>query len=280
MDRNRNFLTQVAKFGITVGVGLVIGSASRPALAQNEVTPAGNGRFYVELKDASLYDAVQLILKAAGSAGTATQYTVDDSAKLTNIGSITFNNAQWDSIIRRLANENGFVIRLNTNGSKVIEPKAPLIPEGGEFGYPGGFPGGYPGGYPGSGSSGYPGQSGFGAQSGLPQNPFGGAPRRGRGNRPQVSTSAAPQTAPNLGRGGTATNNQDEGKEYRLVMVRHVYVGGIAQLFSNSDTISTEDFLIPESAMNGGMMGGGMMGGGFGGGGMGGIGGIGGGFGF
>ena len=80
----------------------------------------------------------------------------------------------------------------------------------------------------------------------------------------KVTAQVNSQTAPSLSDGA---GGADEGKEYRLVIVRHVYVGGIAQLFANSDVISTENFLTPASALSGG---GGFGGGGFGGGGRGG----------
>jgi hypothetical protein len=146
----KQWKTWSAQWVIAAGLGIMAGGVSKPVLAQGEITPAGNGRFYVELMDASLFDAIQLVLKAAGN--PAANYIVDESAKDAPISAITFNNAAWDTIIRRLANESGFVIRLNTDGTRVVEPRAPAI-TGGEFG--GEFGGGYPGGgggYPGAGA--------------------------------------------------------------------------------------------------------------------------------
>jgi hypothetical protein len=81
---------------------------------------------------------------------------------------------------------------------------------------------------------------------------------------PRTDSSNA-QTAPGLG--GTSST---EGKEYRLLRVQHVYVGGIAKLFGDGSVISTEEFLLPDSALSGG---GGFGGGGGGFGGQGGFGG-------
>ena len=176
----KQWKTWSAQWVLAAGLGIMATGVSKSAQAQGEVTPAGNGRFFVELKDATLYDAIDLVLKAAGSPAA---YIVDPSAKQAPIGAVTFNNAAWDSIIRRLANEANFVIKLNPDGTKVVEPRAPVFAEG-EFGsgYPGGE-GGYPGsggGYPG-GRGGYPGGSG-----GYP-----GSGYRGGGSSSSSSSSSS-----------------------------------------------------------------------------------------
>jgi hypothetical protein len=305
MKHKYTFTKHLGALAVAIAGGSSLGSFALPVAAQavapqSAVSPSGNGRFFVELKDATLEDAINMVLKAAGNPGN---YTVDPQAHDVQIGSVTFANAAWDSIIRSLANQNGFTVRLVSDGSKIVEPRAPVFTEGfgGYAGSGGGYPGsgssssgGYPGGsyggsssggYPGGGSSsgGYPGAGGGGRArrsssaypgtgAGLPSNPF-NDPRSQAAQRTRrsavIQQFADPQTAPSLG-GGTAA---DEGKDYHLVPVRHVYVGGIAKLFSNAEVIGTEDFLIPDGAMEGGM--GGMMGGGMGGmgGGMGGMGG-------
>ena len=288
--------------------GLLTGSALLPVHAQAPAPPAvttapttpnstvtsdSKGRFYVELKGSTLYDAITMVQQAAGS----TDYKVDESAKYVPVEPVTFNNAPWDTIIRRLATDSNFKIVPQKDGSKQIEPRYDLNAYGSEGGFggviggavQGGFVGGSSsGGYPGggfgggSGRGGYPGggnqpqrggyQSGSdqgGARGGLPASPFSG------GNRRQPQQSMNRQTAPGLAGAGSAANA--EGKEYRVLPVRHVYVGGIAALFGDAGLVTSEQFLIPESAMGGnngggfGNQGGGFgnQGGGFGGGGFG-----------
>jgi hypothetical protein len=228
--------------------GALLVSAPQQAQAQGTVNPVGGGRFFVELKDASLADALELVFKAAGN----TSYIIDDYAKDINIAAITFNNVQWDSIIRQLANQNNFLVRRNETGTYVIEPRTPppTENEGGTGNY-------------GSGRGGNPRRPPNAGMPGLPPNPFGAPVNRG-----DLSIEARPQVAPDEGDGAT---DDDEGKEYHLLIVKHVYEGGIASLFGESSIISTEEFLTPA-----GSFGSGGSGGAFGGGLGGGIGGIGG----
>jgi hypothetical protein len=225
---------QVIAFALSV---CALGSGLSAARAQGGAA-VENTRLFVELKTSTLYDAVQLVQNAVGR--TDYEFADEAAAKATLIPAKTFNNAAWDNIIRNITNESGFKIVPQSTGKKSIELRAPVMNYGGEGGYPG---------------SSYPGASPFGgggvapAGGGIPANPFGA-------RRPQTQTFAAPQTAPGLA--GTANA---EGKDYRLLPVQHVYVGGIAKLFGEGEVISTEDFLLPEGAL-GGRGGGG--GGGFG----------------
>ena len=250
-----------------------------PATQVTSVTSDSKGRFYVEFKGATLYDAITLVQQAAGS----TDYKIDESAKYVPIEAVTFNNATWDTIIRRLATDSNFKIVPQQDGSKQIEPRYDLNAYGGEGGYgssmEGGSGGGYPGGSGGYGSGGYGnsqgsgnqrggnqgsgnqrgtnrrgGGSGSDARGGLPSSPFSG------GNRRQPQQYSHEQTAPALS-GATGTGANAEGKEYRVLQVRHVYVGGIASLFGDAGLITSEQFLIPESAMGGNNGGGGGFGG-------------------
>lgn len=91
------------------------------------------------------------------------------------------------------------------------------------------------------------------------------------------SRIVTPQTAPAFGGGADAGGEE---KTFRILTVKHVYVGGIAALFKGAGLIPTGPFVSPGSRGGGGnnQGGGGFGGGGFGGGG-GGFGGGGGGFG-
>lgn len=76
----------------------------------------------------------------------------------------------------------------------------------------------------------------------------------------------APQTAPAFG--GGAAGGADAGgeeKTFRILIVKHVYAGGIAALFKEAGLIPTAPFVSPGSRNSGGQGGRGGQGGGFGG---------------
>lgn len=248
-----------------LGGALLLAQAG-PSLAQNVITPSGNGRFYVELKDASLADALEMVFKASGN----TAYIIDEAAKTVNIGAVSFPGAAADAIVRQLANQNNFKVSKNKSGAFVIEPRAPIIPPS-EWGMPDDLE--------------MPGAPRQGAPRGVPANPFGVSLEE----NPQTKTIANAQFGARNTRNRNTRNSRFNREfnpkgEYSLVVIRHTYAGGIARLFSNGDVIPTELLVYPESALNsGGGLGGGGSVSGFGsggrGGGMGGIGGMMGGFG-
>jgi hypothetical protein len=216
-----------------------------PAKAQNAVTPGASGRLsVVELRDTTLADALELIFQAAGKPS----HIIDESASLVQIPSVTLNNIAWDAAVRNLANLNNFKVSRNETGAWVVEPRAPVVPADGSgfpnpdgnFGQPSPFPGG------------------------VPSNPFGVAPGAGGRNRNRPRTQASPsvrtfsnaQTRGNFG-GGRTNLNPNEGKDYRVIIVYHIYAGGLAKLFQNSSVISTDEFVSPESAGGNGNGGGG-----------------------
>jgi hypothetical protein len=269
----------------SIAAGVLSLSSGHPAQAQSAITPAGGGRFYVELKDATLADALEMVFKAAGNPS----HLIDDSAKTVSVASITFNNVAWDSIVRQLANQNGFLVRKNASGTTMIEPRTPPATEGAP-----GAPGvpGLPGGITGGTRPTTPPRT-------IPANPF-GASYHGDANgvttmaNAQYGNVPAGNTQSNAqfnnrnnrnNRNNNNNNNRNSGRngraqlspdgDYRLVVVRHIYSGGIANVFAEGDIIQTEDLVVPASAGSGiGSMGG--IGGGFGGGMMGGMGGMGG----
>ena len=200
--------------------------------ARCDVGPAGNGRFYVELKDASLADALEMIFKAAGNPS----HIIDEAAKAVNLGAVTFNNAQWDNVVRQLVNQNNFKLYRNASGTYIVEPRVPVAATGTGPGSGQPFPGG---GQP-FGAAAPPGP--FGAT--VPANPFGGV-IRGNG---EIRTVTNMQTAPDLSSSSNGTDSGDDGKEYRLITVRHVYEGGIAILFGKATVVSTEQFVSPSNS--------------------------------
>lgn len=243
------------------GALLVSGSG-----AQAQVTPGAPGRLaVVEIKDATLYDAINLVFRSAGVALPIQ----DDSAKAVVVPDIVRTNIAWDDLIRQLAPSKDWRFYKGPSGQYIIEPRAPqAIPgqEGAPFGSPGSFPGT------------------------VPSNPFGGGFNRRRTQasplvRPAVETQANSQTRPRVpgagGRAGAGTGATGEPLQYRPIIINHVYAGGIALLFGGF-AIPTEIFVTPGVRGGGGNQGVGVTGTGTGGGlggGIGGGGGLGGGIG-
>lgn len=226
--------------------GALVLSQVRPASAQSTITPGGNGRFYVELKDATLADALEMIFKASGNPA----HIIDESAKQVKIGSISYPNIAPDNVIRQLANDNNFLVKKNSSGATVIEPRAPVV-QPGNPGMPGMMPG----------APGMPGAPVPGGRPAVPANPFGvsleggaapttlayaqfGGNNRGGNNRGGNNRGGN-------NRGGNSRNRTEFNKDgkYQLLIVRHVYAGGIARLFVNGDVIPTELLVYPESAL-------------------------------
>jgi hypothetical protein len=304
----------IFKKGVFCGTALVAVSvcAVRPVAAQAPAAPivpaapgvaapaAGQLRFFVELKDATLADALEMVFKAAGNPA----HIVDDSARNVNIASSTFPNHDFHSIIRQLTATYNFKFYKNDAGTWVIEPRQPPPPEPGSFGgegsgspsFGGGFPGqgtgpgAFPGARPGGGFGRGGSSMGGGSMGSGSMSPRGGVPATPFGNtsRPRVQNFANPQAAPAFGAGaGAGADAGGEEKSFRLLTVKHVYVGGIAALFKEAKSIPTQPFVSPMTNSGFGGQGGGFGGqgggfgnqGGFGGGGFGNQGGFGGGFG-
>jgi hypothetical protein len=274
-------------WGMTALLGGALLSSGSLASAQTATT----GRLaVVEIKNATLEDAINLVFRSAGVALPI----LDESTKTIAAPDITLNNVAWDDVIRQLAPARDWRFYKGVTGQYIVEPRAPQIVPGQE-----GLPFGAPGGAP---------SSPFGANP-FGANPFGGGSRnraqggRTQGNqlvRPGVETLANSQTLPRVPgargarQGGGGGNSSDQPLQYRIINVRHVYAGGIALLFGGS-VLSTEQFVSPESSgglsggtnggigvsgTGGGGISGGLGGGGGGlGGGLGGGGGIGGGIG-
>lgn len=257
------------------------------AQAQNSVSPATGGRLaVVDIKDASLKDALDLVFDSAGIKSRS----IDASAAQVYVPDVVRSNIAWDDLVRSLCLTYDYKFSRNRDGLYVVEPRQPV-----GLVNPDGSPG-----FPGQGGS--PNQGGFPGQGvgGAPANPFGfgGAPQgnpRNFGNRqmvPDVQTRANSQTTPRVGgrAGGRTTGgrNSTEPLKYTIIRVKHVYSGGIAQLFSEGTRIPTEIFVTPgitngggggQGGQNGQSGGGGFGGSQSGGGSIGGIGGGGGGIG-
>jgi hypothetical protein len=208
-------------------LGLICAGLAAPAHAQVNITPAGPGRIYIELKDATLADSLELIFKAAGNPS----HIIDESAQKITIGSFSLTNVQWDSAVRSLANQNNFKVYKNESGAYVVEPRVPVAPAPGADVPPTG-----------------PVQ---------PTNPF--MPRIPRTFNtpqfelvPQPEVIASAQTRPSVGGRAGGGADPNAGKDYHYIIVRHLYAGGIAQLFGNATVVPTDQFVSPAASGGGG----------------------------
>ncbi len=264
-------MKQLSQALLLTALGGALLGASLPARAQTATRFSS-----VEFKDTNLNDALEIIFKSANNPA----HNIDPQAALVPIGALTLQNVGWDSALRTIANQSGFKVSRGSDGIYIVEPRAPLVQPGMQSGTPFGTPSG--GGFP-------------GAQSTIPSNPLGADPA--------ISTQANAQTTPRFGDGADAAAGGDV-KKPQLIIVRHIYAGGIALLFGGT-VLPTQPFVSPQQSgggnggrgnsggnrggvggFSGGQIGGGgggFGGGGFGGGGFGGgssIGGVGGGGGF
>ena len=213
--------------------------------AQN-ATPVGTeGHFYIELKDAPLSDALEMIFKAAG----APSFSIDEGAKAINIAPITFQNIEWTRAVRLLANQNGFLLQRDPETAAWNVLPRPTAAAADAI----------------TGAITAPG-------TGLPANPF-ATGRRPRLNGTPPITRANPQAVPGLERtnpfatggpvmGGTGGGRGQQGGNvapgtpknpdavYRLLPVQHVWAGGIARLFG-VQPFSSEDILSPAASGGG-----------------------------
>jgi hypothetical protein len=220
--RNKMNITKSAVAVSLAAMGLC-GMASNPVQAQE----AGETRLVVDLKDASLDDALNMIFKAVGDP----THSIDPAAKTFNIG--TYSNMDspkaWGDIVRKLPHmENFKFFRDPGDGSWRVELR--VVPTANP-GFPGGFPGGFPNGFPGGGSP-------SGSPSGMSPNitTF--------GNRSMSEVRVSPQIAPTRRRTGNTV-----GGDFHIIQTEHVYAGGIAAMFAGATILTTSDFLLPPSAI-------------------------------
>lgn len=95
--------------------GTTIASSPQKTMAQGTVPSA---RFSVDLKDATLRDALELVFQAAGNPS----HVIDPAASQVRIGSVSFKDQEWRDIVRTLANLNKFSFR-RENGLWIVAPR-------------------------------------------------------------------------------------------------------------------------------------------------------------
>lgn len=203
-----------------VGISAVAGilaAAPRPAQAQEAAVEGNANRLTVDLRDASLDDALTMIFKAVGDP----THSIDPAAKTFNIG--TYHNQDpkpWNDIVRTLATMANFKFsRDPADGSWRVEPRVVATTTGGID--------------PLAGATGTPSDIAT------------------FGNRSMSSVRVSPQIAPR-NRGGVTGAGGGTGSGNNLPFVAipatHVYLGGIALLFEGADVLGTRLFVQPLSA--------------------------------
>jgi len=169
---------------------VLAGGMTSVARAQN-ATPLGGGRFDIELKDAPLYEAVELIFKANGNMS----YIIAEETKTYNIGAVSFPNIAWDDAIRKIASPRNFLLRRDAGGTYHVEPR----PRGGA-----------------------------GPAFGVPKTTK--PPITLRTNPQTRPTTPAAGEAADVAATGDEEDT-GEVVEYYILRVNHIYSGGIAKIF-------------------------------------------------
>jgi hypothetical protein len=95
-----------------------IAPVGTPALAVT-ASPVADAGYLIELKDVSLYDALETIFQTAGNPS----HTINEAAKSVYITSIAFNDTVWDAGVRQLATQNNFIVTRNAEGTYNIQPR-------------------------------------------------------------------------------------------------------------------------------------------------------------
>jgi hypothetical protein len=234
-------------------VAALIAASAAFAAATPSQAQTLDSKMFVELKDATLYDALEMVFRAAGNPS----HVIDPMAKAANVGSISFENKDWQDVIRMLANNSGFRVRKDGDTFR-IEPKPVANPGGPGFpgGFPGAFPGGPPGGFPGAPGTPFGGVTTFGNRQVAP--PAATENAAVNAETASVETRISAQTLPGGRRQGGAggnTNFYSSGGTWRILPLNHSYAGGIAFLFEEAYVLTTMDFVVPQIAMEGGITG-------------------------
>ena len=95
--------------------------AQNPVQAQAAAgtqSTASAARFSVDIKDATLMDALQLVFMAANERS----YSIDAAAKSVRVGTLSFKDQPWRDIVRTLTSLNKFRFA-RLNGVWVVEPR-------------------------------------------------------------------------------------------------------------------------------------------------------------
>ena len=94
-----------------------MGAVSSPVLSQ-AAAPNSEARFSVDIKDANLLDALELVFIAAGNPSR----NIDASARSVKLGTVSFKNQPWRDIVRTLTSLNKFKFS-KRDGVWLVEPR-------------------------------------------------------------------------------------------------------------------------------------------------------------
>lgn len=227
MKRATNVKTWAA---LTAFAGASVLGGVQSASAQDS-SSSSSTRFSVDLKDATLRDALELVFQAAGNP----PHVIDPAANQVRIGSVSFKNQEWRDIVRTLANLNKFRFR-RESGTWIIDPRS----------------------------------SASGAQRNRPfstttassfqMRDFAAEPNNAGVKADfSVETRSSRQTGGQGGQGGqgggTGTTQSlekplavDSNNPWSIIEPVHIYAGAIALFFEGGTVATTESFIVPSAA--------------------------------
>lgn len=93
-------------------------SLSSICFGQQVVTPITPKRIYIELRDISLYNALELLFKGGG----ISDYRIDPSANDVFIKSIVLKDVVWEDALIRVTNSKGFILSRPGGKLYVVSP--------------------------------------------------------------------------------------------------------------------------------------------------------------
>ena len=193
--------------------------AQHPAEAQAAAgakPTASSARFSVDIKDATLKDALDLVFMAANERS----YYIDAAAKSVRVGTLSFKDQPWRDIVRTLTSLNKFRFA-RTNGVWVVEPRASNVSESAIYG--------------------------TSTRASAKQSDF-SVERRGSAQFGTGSGSG--------GSGGSGTTNVtvlptpvvvQSNSPWTIIEPNHTYAGALALFFQGAVVFSTEEQVIPRS---------------------------------
>ncbi len=226
MKKVMNIKTWVA---LTAFAGTAMLSGAQSASAQAASAPSST-RFSVDLKDATLRDALELVFQAAGNPS----HVIDPAASQVRIGSVSFKDQEWRDIVRSLANLNKFRFR-RENGLWIVDPRSTATTR----------------------------NTGFGlvTSSNFQMRDFAAVAKGAAPIRFSVETRSSRQFGGGGGQGGQgggAGGNStltkpiavDSNNPWSIIEPLHIYVGAIALFFQGATEATTESFIVPSAGFS------------------------------
>lgn len=205
---------------LTALAGTSVLSGAQSVSAQ-QVSATSSTRFSVDLKDATLRDALELVFQAAGNP----PHVIDPAANQVRIGSVSFKDQEWRDIVRTLANLNKFRFR-RESGSWIIDPRVAV-----------------------SGAQ-RPRTFGTSTSSSFQMRDKAGFSVETRSNRQTGGQGGGG------GGGGGSTQSLDKpaavdsNNPWSIIEPLHIYAGTIALFFQGGTVATTESFIVPSVAFS------------------------------